>query len=195
MSLFEGVFLVEFTLLMGLRFWFARRMRDKAVVTRLLTVTERGLLLGTLVGMTIVPLVYLATNWIAVADYDPPPWLGWLGIPVAVLAVIGFYRAHADLGNNWSATLEIREQHAIVTTGVYRRVRHPMYAAIWLWALSQALLLPNWIAGLSGLASFAPLYFLRVPREEAMMVEHFGDDYRRYARRTGRVLPRFRAAG
>jgi protein-S-isoprenylcysteine O-methyltransferase Ste14 len=49
-------------------------------------------------------------------------------------------------------TLEVREQHALVTTGVYSRVRHPMYSA---WALAQALLLPNWIAGPAGLIGFA----------------------------------------
>jgi protein-S-isoprenylcysteine O-methyltransferase Ste14 len=41
-----------------------------------------------------------------------------------------FYRSHADLGTNWSITLEIREQHRLITQGVYRRIRHPMYSAL-----------------------------------------------------------------
>jgi hypothetical protein len=46
-----------------------------------------------------------------------------------------------------------------------------MYASMWLWGIGQALVLQNWIAGWAGLVSFAPLYLLRVPREEQMMLE------------------------
>lgn len=64
-----------------------------------------------------------------------------------------------------------------------------MYLAIWLWSLAQALLLENWLAGCGALLSFAPLYFIRTPREEALMCETFGDEYRSYMERTGRILP------
>ena len=76
-----------------------------------------------------------------------------------------------------------------MTEGIYRRVRHPMYSAFWLWAIAQALLLPNWFAGFAGLAGFSVLYFGRVAREERMMLEAFGDRYRTYMARTGRVFP------
>jgi len=79
-----------------------------------------------------------------------------------------------------------------VTTGVYEWVRHPMYAAHLLWAAAQLLLLQNWIAGPSFLVASIPLYVARIPREEEMMLEEFGDEYRRYAERTGRFLPRWR---
>jgi protein-S-isoprenylcysteine O-methyltransferase Ste14 len=65
-----------------------------------------------------------------------------------------------------------------------------MYTAFWLWALAQAILLPNWIAGLAGILGFGTLYLFRVGREEAMLLEAFGDEYRDYMRRTGRVIPR-----
>ena len=67
-----------------------------------------------------------------------------------------------------------------------------MYAAHWLWAIAQTLLLANWIAGPSMLVTFLPLYLLRVRNEERMMLEHFGDEYRRHIARTGRVFPRIR---
>jgi protein-S-isoprenylcysteine O-methyltransferase Ste14 len=72
---------------------------------------------------------------------------------------------------------------------VRARVRHPMYSAFWLWALAQALLLPNWIAGPAGLIGFGTLFFLRVGREEALIIETFGDEYRCYMERTSRILP------
>jgi protein-S-isoprenylcysteine O-methyltransferase Ste14 len=85
--------------------------------------------------------------------------------------------------------LEVRERHALVTHGVYARVRHPMYAAFWLWAVAQALLLPNWIAGPAGLVGFAVLFAGRVTREERLMVEAFGDEYRAYMARSWRLIP------
>ena len=65
-----------------------------------------------------------------------------------------------------------------------------MYASEWLWGIAQALLLQNWVAGWAGLALFTPLYVLRVPREERMMLDQFGEEYRAYMDRTGRVVPR-----
>ena len=77
----------------------------------------------------------------------------------------------------------------MVDTGVYRRVRHPMYASIFLWCLAQGLLLANWLAGWCALATFTLLYIVRTPREERMMREAFGADYDAYAARTKRLIP------
>ncbi len=83
----------------------------------------------------------------------------------------------------------------LVTGGVYRYIRHPMYASMWLWGIAQALLLWNWIAGWASLVLFLPLYVLRVPREERMMHEYFGDAYRTYMNRTARVIPHLGGLG
>ena len=95
------------------------------------------------------------------------------------------------VGQNWSVSLELRENHELVTRGVYRFVRHPMYASIWLWALAQAMLLQNWLAGWSVLPAFALMYVLRTPREERLMCEKFGERYFAYMRQTGRLFPRW----
>ena len=67
-----------------------------------------------------------------------------------------------------------------------------MYAAIWLWDVAQGLLLENWVAGWSALVMFAVMYFVRTPREEEMMCEFFGQQYRDYMRRTGWIFPHLR---
>jgi len=64
-----------------------------------------------------------------------------------------------------------------------------MYAAIFLFDVAQGLLLANWLSG-AALGTFAVLYFVRMPREEQMMREYFGEEYRNYQLRTGRVFPR-----
>jgi protein-S-isoprenylcysteine O-methyltransferase Ste14 len=137
----------------------------------------------------LIPALYIFTPWLNFANYRLPDWAGLAGVIMLTAAVYIFWRAHVDLGLNWSPSLEMREQHTLITHGVYSRIRHPMYASQWLWVIAQPLLLQNWIAGFLGVVAFAPLYFLRVPREEQMMLDHFGDEYRRYMDQSGRVMP------
>ena len=100
-----------------------------------------------------------------------------------------FYRSHADLGTNWSITLEVRVQHRLITQGVYTRIRHPMYLALALYSIGQALVIPNWVAGPSNLIAFAILCVLRIRAEERMMVDEFGAEYAAYSARTKRLVP------
>lgn len=141
-------------------------------------------------GMEIIPLVYIFSSWLDFADYALPLWANWLGVVVLGLSLMLLWKAHRDLGQAWTATVEIADGHALVTSGVYSAIRHPIYSALWLWGLAQALLLPNWIAGFAALVLFIPLYLTRVPREEQLMLDHYGDEYRAYMGRTGRVMPR-----
>jgi protein-S-isoprenylcysteine O-methyltransferase Ste14 len=101
-----------------------------------------------------------------------------------------FHRSHADLGTNWSITLEVREEHRLVTHGIYRRIRHPMYAALLLYSLGIALVLPNWIAAPSYGVVLSLLIAFRLGPEERMMLEEFGEDYEAYRARTRRLVPR-----
>jgi len=100
-----------------------------------------------------------------------------------------FRRSHVDLGRNWSISLEVRDHHALVKNGVYRLIRHPMYSSFFLLGVAQVLLLPNWFAGGSGLVGAGILYAFRVRREEQMMLESFGEEYRTYMTDTKRLIP------
>jgi len=168
----------------------ARRSRRTPTVRRGGRARDLALLVVSSIGMFVLPAIYVLGNQPRFASYPFQPMLGWLGAAVFAASLGLFYRTHKELGRQWSVTLEIRDQHTLVTDGIYRHVRHPMYAAFWLWALAQALLLPNWIAGPAGLVGFGTLFFLRVGREERLMEETFGDEYRQYVARTGRILPR-----
>lgn len=138
----------------------------------------------------LVPIIWVASPVFAVADYalHPVPFIP--GIVCLALGLWLFGRSHADLGTNWSVTLEVRERHELVTEGVYRHVRHPMYLALLLYSFGQALVLPNWVAGPSYGVAMAILFALRVGAEERLMLEHFGKDYEVYMARTKRLVPR-----
>ena len=117
------------------------------------------------------------------------PVLFAVGVVVAAAALIMFRLTHKALGRMWSVSLQLKQDHKLVTSGIYRRLRHPMYTAFWLMALAQALLLPNWIAGPAGLVGFGFLFFSRVGPEERLMEQAFGQEYRDYKARTKRVVP------
>ena len=185
---FEVVFAI------GLLTAFALRLRERLRHHARVAESHRDglellVLLLAFLGMLAIPVVHLSTRTLVFADYWQPTWISAAGSIVFATGLFLLWRTHVDLGRNWSESLELIESHRLVTNGVYRYVRHPMDAAIWQWAAGQALMLHNFIAGPSALALFAPLYFVRVPREEKMMLEHFGQEYATYMARTRRVVP------
>jgi protein-S-isoprenylcysteine O-methyltransferase Ste14 len=150
---------------------------------------DRILLTISFTGLGIIPSIYVATGAPQFAEYAFSPLQGILGVLLMAAALILFRVTHKQLGRNWSVTLDTRKTHKLVDTGIYAHVRHPMYSAFWLLALAQAALLPNWFAGLAGPVAWSTLFFLRVGREEKLMIDTFGEQYRRYMLRTKRVLP------
>lgn len=172
-----------------IRYPFERRAKRVRVVGDYRSPAEKAALSVAFFGLAIVPAFYVATGIPQAADYQARPWAIVLGILIFAFGLWVFRRSHKDLGRNWSVTLEIREQHKLVSGGLYRFIRHPMYASFLLIGLAQAFLLSNWVAGLSGLAGFAVLFFMRIGVEERMMLEHFGDEYRAYCARTKRIIP------
>lgn len=136
-----------------------------------------------------IPFAYVVAKVPRFANYPFIDTFAWIGTAIFLAALWLFYRTHHDLGRNWSMSLEIRQQHRLITQGVYTHVRHPMYLAFLMWGVAQALLLPNWIAGPAGLVGSLTLYVFRVRREERMMLLEFGDPYRAYMRQTTRIIP------
>lgn len=189
--IFRDVYVAGMAAAFTARVVFRIRARGGRIVETRSAGLERLLLTLAFAGMVAIPLVYVFSGALGFADYPVPVWAGLAGSVAFLAALWLLWRSHADLGRNWSQTLELREGHELITSGVYRRLRHPMYAAFWLWGIAQPLLLHNWVAGFSCLVSFAPLYFMRVPREERMMLDRFGGEYQAYIERTGRVLPRW----
>ncbi|MEM7339933.1 MAG: protein-S-isoprenylcysteine O-methyltransferase [Actinomycetota bacterium] len=169
---------------------FANRTAENTITEKRETGTEPVLLFLVMAGTTFLPIVHLLTGVFSFADYDLPTWATVVGAVIPIPALWLFWRSHADLGRNWSVTLEVREEHTLVTNGVYRRVRHPMYTSLFALYLASPLLLHNWIAGFSGVVSFAVLHLVRVANEERMMRDLFGAEYEAYVARTGRLLPR-----
>jgi protein-S-isoprenylcysteine O-methyltransferase Ste14 len=188
-SLSSFVFMAFTAAYLTIRGVFIRRARRQQKTDKGGT---RDRLLIALVGMgqIALPLLFVLTPALAFADRTQPFACLPLGVVAMAAGLWLFWRSHVDLGDNWSVTLEIDAQHRLVTRGVYRVVRHPMYTSFFVSGIGQALLLANWVAGPTALLAVAMLVWIRLPNEEAMMIEAFGDEYREYMRRTGGIVPR-----
>ena len=189
MPLWNLVFLAGFIVYVGIRGFYKQRTKGNELVVRRVDGVEKALMIIVIPGGLLLPVIYLFTPWLAFADYRLPAGAPWCGVLLMAAALWLFWRSHADLGQNWSVTLEVRKGHHLIAQGVYRSIRHPMYASIWLWCLAQGLMLQNWLAGWYAFFAFALMYFIRTPREEKMMRDFFGQEYVEYMQRTGRILP------
>ena len=184
----KAVVLAATVVMMAIRAPHGHRCRSVKVAKSHKTPLETGLLVLAWVGF-FVPLIWVASPAFWFAEYPLRAGPLLTGMMCFVIGLWLFYRSHADLGTNWSITLEVREGHRLITQGVYRGIRHPMYSALVLYSVGQGLVIPNWVAGPSNLIAFLVLFMLRVRAEERMMGEGFGADYAAYSARTKRLIP------
>ena len=189
MTTFQLVYLIELILISVVRGVSTTKYRGLETAEDHSTRLDLVLLGLSGVGM-ILPLFYIFSPWLDFADYRLPDWLGWVGAAIFAGASLLLWFTHQALGRNWTPTLGFRQEHDLVTGGVFRYIRHPMYAAHLLWALAQPLLLHNWIAGFSFLVVSIPLYLTRVGDEEQMLLDKFGEDYQEYMDNTGGFFPK-----
>jgi len=173
-----------------LRKFYTSKQRKKAIVIEKKGSGEIFFLVLNAIGM-IIPLIYVFTSRLDFANYYLPDWVGWLGLVVFMDAIWLLYLSHRDLGRYWTITVGLREDHKLVTKGIYKYIRHPMYAAHLVWAIAQIMMLHNWIAGYCFIITMLPFYFYRARREEDMLIDQFGKEYWKYKQKTGALFPKF----
>jgi protein-S-isoprenylcysteine O-methyltransferase Ste14 len=178
----------------GIRLYYQRGRKEfeKAVVKHEL----REKFFNALVSLGFISIfLYVLTSWIDPFQIPLHGLLRWLGAVTIFAGDLLFIWSHRALGKNWSPFLEIRKEQTLVTDGPYHFIRHPMYAAIFLIGIGTSLLSANWIAALAYLLPVTIMYLVRVSDEEQMMIEQFGNEYREYMRRTGRLMPKLSNSG
>ncbi|MBX3178731.1 MAG: isoprenylcysteine carboxylmethyltransferase family protein [Candidatus Hydrogenedentes bacterium] len=127
--------------------------------------------------------------WMGWSALPIPPWLRWVGAPVmAAGAALHIWGMH-HLGKNLTISISTRAGHALVTSGPFRWIRHPLYSGGMLESVGVCLLLANGAVSACALA-FWLLIAWRTPLEEAILEDAFGERYRQYRGYTGRFLPR-----
>jgi protein-S-isoprenylcysteine O-methyltransferase Ste14 len=139
------------------------------------------------------PLVYLINpHWMAWSKIGLPEWVRWIGVGIGVLCVALIYWLFSSIGSGITPTSATRKEHKLVTSGPYRWVRHPLYTVGSSMFIAFGMMADNWFIAVLGALTFM-LMAIRTPKEEANLIEKFGDEYRAYMKRTGRFLPRLKS--
>ena len=137
------------------------------------------------------PLVYLINPaWMAWSKIGLPEWTRWFGVGLGLLCVAGIYWLFSSIGSGITPVSATRKEHKLSTNGIYRWVRHPLYSIGSTFIVSFGLIADIWLIILFGVLAFIAMA-VRTPKEEANLIEKFGDEYREYMKRTGRFLPKF----
>ena len=138
------------------------------------------------------PFVYLLNPaWMAWSKIGLPEWARWLGIGLGILCVLGIYWLFSSIGSGITPTSATRREHKLVTNGIYRYIRHPLYTIGSSMFIAFGMMADNWFIAALGVLAFIAMA-IRTPKEEANLIEKFGDEYREYMKRTGAFLPRIR---
>lgn len=197
-NVYRMAFLLLFLLLLAMRVYFmvkvrrsgGRIMPDQDAVRR---EGGRGVLIIRVVVflalMTFLVMYFLGLPWIDRFAFSLPAWLHWTGFGVGLITVAFWTWVQVVLDVQWSAQLQLTREHHLITTGPYARIRHLLYTGIFGWCVALSLLTANWIFFGACVLSFIGLLW-RIPREERMMIEAFGDEYKSYMQHTGRLFPK-----
>jgi protein-S-isoprenylcysteine O-methyltransferase Ste14 len=174
-----------------IRLHYQRRYKTSHAVTEASIAPKREKQMTFLMffALAVPGMMWLFTGWLSFGQFALPDAIRIAGFVIGAWSMWWFYRIHRMLGDNWSPVLEIRRKHTLITGGPYRYVRHPMYSDMMLWLVSFALITANWFYALTIATGLAVMLAVRIPDEERLMLDRFGEQYRAYMKRTKRLIP------
>ena len=145
----------------------------------------------TVIGSAGLVLYLLSPPWWTWTYIPLGEWVQWSGIVTAVVPLFFLVWVHRHLDRQWSIALELQEDHKLITTGPYRYVRHPMYLGIFAYTIGLMMISSD-VLVIMFFAFSIWVNYMRIPREEQMLIQRFGDEYLEYMKRSGRLLPKLR---
>ena len=196
-TLFRIIFWVLFGGMIIMQIYFAARVRTagERVAADREAIKREGwgyAVIRALGSLALIAfLIFFAINpaWLRGLAVPFPDWLRWMGAGLGVGSFSLYAWSQATLGKEWSPHLQMRAQHHLVTAGPYAKIRHPIYLALLGFLAGIALITANWFFIGLLLVSIVVLA-LRIPKEELMMIEEFGEEYKTYMQETGSLLPK-----
>jgi protein-S-isoprenylcysteine O-methyltransferase Ste14 len=190
MDPYHWLHLASFAWLVFLAYWSVSALKLKSVKRR----EPRGERLIQLVFM--VAAYFLMFNdqfsrgWLATRFAPASPSIGKFGVTVTVVGIAFAIWARWHLGENWSATVTLKEGHELISSGPYRYIRHPIYSGMLVAFVGTALALGEYRALISvGIVLVA--FYTKAKKEERFLTQEFGEKFREHSRRTGMFLPKF----
>jgi protein-S-isoprenylcysteine O-methyltransferase Ste14 len=189
---FKIILILIYTVFSIIRIQYQIKARKAGVVTVVTESRKYSIWLSLLICYEVCTLFLFLffSQALAFGMVFLPLWLQITGVIIGAVALSLFIWVHHHLGKYFSINLKVYQEHQLVDTGPYSMVRHPMYTAFYLLHITAFLLTANWFIGVTWTAGLTAIIFLRIDREEKMMLQIFGDKYRLYMARTGRFLPK-----
>jgi protein-S-isoprenylcysteine O-methyltransferase Ste14 len=176
-------------------FWHTRSMRGRARPENNEPIPFKLVRLLVALPLFLVVLSYLVEpSRYAFASFPLPDAARWLGAVLFLASIAWSFWVNYSLSTNFSGMLVVYEGHQLIERGPYRYIRHPMYTGFITMMVGVLLLSANWLIGVPPVLIILIVMFYRTPREETMLLQHFGESYRSYMARTGRFLPRLGSA-
>lgn len=195
---YRFAFLVLLLMLLAMRVFFMVRVRragSRLIPGQEAIAREGGLIviitriLAFLVLIAVLAMYVIGFSWINVFSFSLPGWLHWTGFVIGLSSVLFWTWTQITLDTRWSANLQLAKNHILITNGPFALIRHPLYTSLIAWSLSSVLLTSNWIFVFFLILSITGLSW-RIPKEEQMLLDEFGDKYRKYMQLTGKFFPR-----
>jgi protein-S-isoprenylcysteine O-methyltransferase Ste14 len=180
------------------RGFYTRKIRHHSdAVRQRLNLGRRSRIAGLLAlpGLVGTLLYVLVPSWMAWSALPLPNWLRWVGVAVALGGFVLLEWSHRSLESNWSDAPVLLEGQELITRGPYHWVRHPIYTSFLLVLGSLLLVAANWFVGGVWIVMTGLDVTARMDAEEAMLLSQFGERYRAYANRTGRLFVRLSGKG
>ncbi|MDF1537329.1 MAG: isoprenylcysteine carboxylmethyltransferase family protein [Candidatus Thorarchaeota archaeon] len=191
--LFRILFIVAYALFASVRFYYRGKTIGRESEKDYTKIDKSAIMLSAaIIGYLGLVIIYIVIpDLIFWASIGLPFIVRLCGVGIAFAAIILVFTTHRLLGAQYSAKQEIQKDHALISEGIYNHIRHPMYTGFNVFDLAISLISANLL-----LIIFSILVALPFPwmarKEEAMLTEQFGDEYREYMTRTGRFFPTIR---
>jgi protein-S-isoprenylcysteine O-methyltransferase Ste14 len=190
MNPYHWLHLASFAWLVFLAYWFVSALKLKSVKRR----EPRG---ERLIQLTFMVIAYVlmfndgvGRGWLGTRFVPAWPTIGEIGVALTVVGIAFAIWARWHLGENWSATVTLKEGHELISSGPYRHIRHPIYTGMLVAFVGTALALGEYRALISVcIVLFA--FYIKAKKEELFLTQEFGEKFRDHSRRTGMFLPKF----
>jgi protein-S-isoprenylcysteine O-methyltransferase Ste14 len=175
-------------MLLGL-YWIVSALRQKRVSKREAWLGRLGHAAAFALGASLIFGHYAHFGRLGTRFVRESFWIAVAGIVVTAAGVALAMWARLHLGDNWSGTVSIREQHELIRSGPYRWMRHPIYSGILL-GMAGTILVVGEVRALIGFAAIAAALYAKARKEEGLLTREFGSSFETHRTHTGMFLPR-----
>lgn len=145
-----------------------------------------GLVLVLILFAGLIALPYTSRRGMAV--FSAPPSVGWMGAMLSALGYLLIFWSGLAFGRQYSAEVTIQKDHQLITTGLYRLIRHPRYAGILYLTIGITLLYHTWI-GIALFPIVLGLILFRIHDEENLLKSEFRQTWEKYCQSSWRLIP------